>query len=506
MVRRPRPIDDGDLLSPGRIEPAAEAFDGEPDEPGASGDLDGPEASIVRTEVPILGMTCRACEVRVARHLAKLRDVEKVEVSAPRHRAIIESARPLSYRSLERAIRLAGYEIGETPWLERDPKVWVTAGLGLGLVAVLAVMAQVTGIGRLTAGVGDLATGGIVVALLLGLAAGVSTCMALVGGLVLALTASFQASSSNPRTGVTALRPAAVFLAGRVVGYGLFGAVLGAIGATFTLPPLATGGLMIVVAIVMTLLGIRLTGVSPRIAGWSPTLPPSVGRALGVGGARGGAYSDSRAALLGAGSFFLPCGFTQAVQVFALSTGSPLFGAALLATFALGTVPGLLALAGLPVLVPASARPTLLRLVGVAVLGFAVVNVSGGLQLAGLNLGGPSAGAGTALTPSSTLTADGRQLLTTYQDADGYSPSNVAIYANVPTTWTIDSSTVSTCAATMVIPAWNTGASLKLGPNTLNLPAMPAGTTVRYTCAMGMYSGTITVVDRPAASTGQAAG
>lgn len=493
MATRPRgSVEDeaGDLLSLG----TATFDDVEPDDP-----------SIVRTEVPILGMTCRACEIRVARHLAKIRDVDSVEVSAPRHRAIIESARPLSYRSIERAVRLAGYEIGETPWLERDPRVWLTAGAGLALVTVLAFLTQVTGVARLTAGAGDLATGGIVVALLLGLAAGVSTCMALVGGLVLALTASFQARTSNPRTGVGAMRPAVVFLAGRVVGYGVFGAALGAIGATFTLPPLVTGGLMIVVAVVMTILGVRLTGLSPRIAGWSPTLPTGLGRALGLGSTRGAAYSDTRAALLGAGSFFLPCGFTQAVQVFALSTGSPAFGSALLAAFALGTAPGLVALAGLPVLVPNGARPTLLRLVGVAVLGFAVVNVSGGLQLAGVNLAGLGGGPASGLAPSSTLTADGRQVLTTYQDANGYSPSNVAIYANVPTTWTIESSTVTTCAATMVIPAWNTGAQLKLGANELQLPALPPG-VVHYTCAMGMYSGTITVVDRPAASRPQVRG
>lgn len=493
MAKRPRGLVDdeaGDLLSPG--------YD-------ASEDLGSDDEDIVRTEVPILGMTCRACEVRVARHLAKLRGVESVEVSAPRHRAIIESARPLSYRSIERAVRLAGYEIGETPWLEHDPRVWATAGLGLFLVVVLAVLAQLTGVAHLTAGAGDLASGGLVVALLLGLAAGVSTCMALVGGLVLALSASFQASSSSPQTGLAAVRPAVVFLVGRVVGYGVFGAALGAVGATFTLPPLVTGGLMLVVAVVMTLLGVRLTGVSPRIAGWSPTLPTGLGRALGAGGPSRGVYSDARAVLLGAGSFFLPCGFTQAVQVFALSTGSPAFGAALLATFALGTVPGLLALAGLPILVPAGARTTLLRLVGVAVLGFAFINVSGGLELAGIDLTAFATGSATGLTPSSTLTADGRQLLTTHQDADGYSPANVAIYANIPTTWTIESSTVTTCAATMVIPAWNTGAQLKLGPNELQLPALPPG-VVHYTCAMGMYSGTITVVDRPTASTGQARG
>jgi sulfite exporter TauE/SafE len=122
------------------------------------------------------------------------------------------------------------------------------------------------------------------------------------------------------------------------------------------MPPVATGVLMIVV--VMTILGTRLTGISPRIAGWSPTLPMGVGRSLGLGGNRGGTYSDGRAATLGAASFFLPCGFTQAVQIFALSTGSPLFGAALLATFAVGTAPGLLALAGLPVVVPSGAGRT----------------------------------------------------------------------------------------------------------------------------------------------------
>jgi sulfite exporter TauE/SafE len=480
----------GDLLSPAWV-PLAEP---EPSDEG-----------IVRTEVPILGMTCRSCEVRVARHLAKLRDVEYVEVSAPRHRAVIESLKPLSYRSIERAVRLAGYEIGETPWLERDPSVWLTAAAGLALIAGVAIVGQVTGITHLTAGAGDLATGGLVVALLLGLAAGVSTCMALVGGLVLALTASFQAMTSSPRTGVAALRPAVVFLAGRVIGYGTLGALLGAIGATFTLPPMVTGVLMVLVAVVMTVLGVRLTGLSPRIAGWSPTLPSGLGRALGMGRAREGAYSDTRAALLGAGSFFLPCGFTQAVQVFALSTGSPAFGGALLATFALGTVPGLLALAGLPVLVPSGARPTLLRVVGVAVLGFAFVNVRGGLELSGIDLPSLAGGAGSGVTPSSTLTADGHQLLTTYQDADGYSPANVAIYADVPTTWTIQSSTVTSCAATMVIPAWNTGAQLQLGGNELQLPALPPG-VIHYTCAMGMYSGTITIVDRPAASTGGARG
>ena len=465
---------------------------------------DDVENSGYTTIVPVLGMTCRSCEQRIGRHVGKLRYVESVAASAARGRVVIESSQPLTYRSLERAIRLAGYEIGETPWLARDRSVWLTAAAGIALIVALAFIAQVTGIASLASGVGDLSSGGLVVAGLLGLAAGVSTCMALVGGLLLALSASFQASAATPRAGLAAMRPAAVFVAGRIIGYGLFGAALGALGASIQMPPLLTAALMIGVAALMLVLGTRLTGLSPRIAGWSPTLPMGLSRSLGVGGGETAAYSDARAAGLGAASFFLPCGFTQAVQIFALSTGSPLFGAALLATFAIGTAPGLLALAGVPLVVPSGARPTLLRLVGAVVLAFALVNVTAGLQLAGISLPGFGVG-NAAAAPSSTLTSDGRQLLTTYQLADGYSPSNVTIYAGIPTVWTIESKTVTSCAASLVIPAWDAGVRLKLGPNKLELPALEAG-VVRYSCAMGMYSGSITVIDRPAGSEGPTTG
>ncbi len=472
----------------------------------------GFETPVVRTTgtgttavtFPVLGMTCRACEVRIGKHVGRLLNVERVTASAVRGEVMVECAVPVSAAAIEQAINKAGYEIGRTSWLARDAKVWGTAGAGLLSVAAVAVIAQVTGIGDLAAGAGDLDSGGLLVALLLGLAAGVSTCLAMVGGLVLGLSASFAArrAARGEETGAaTALRPTLVLVLGRIVGYAVFGAALGAVGASLTMPPLLTAALMIGVALVMTILGTRLTGVSPRIAGWSPTLPMGVGSRLGLGRDAGGtAYSDTRAATLGALTFVLPCGFTQAVQIYALSTGSPAFAAALLATFALGTAPGLLALAGLPVVVPSAARPTLLRLVGVMVLGFALLNLTAGLRLSGIGL--PSlAGIAYAAPLPGTLTAVGVQAITTYQDADGYSPANIVIYAGYPTIWTIQSSTTATCAASLWAPGVDIRARLEKGENTFELPPLQAG-TLNYTCAMGMYAGRITVVDPPAAEAG----
>jgi len=461
----------------------------------------------VSATVPVAGMTCRTCEVRIQRFVGKLPNVQQVRASALHGRVEIESTAPVPATSIAKAINAAGYEVGRTPWLASDPSVWLTAVAGIALVFVVAVLASVTGLTDLASGAGDLAQGGLIVALLLGLAAGVSTCMALVGGLVLALSASFQARRTTigiPDGGVmSSMRPALVFMAGRIVGYGVLGAALGAVGASVAMPPQVTALLMIAVAIVMTILGTRLTGLSPRMATWSPTLPMGLGRQLGLGGGAAGGYSDARAAGLGAASFFLPCGFTQAVQVYALSTGSPVFAGAIMAVFAIGTAPGLLALAGLPVVVPGTMRPTLLRLVGVVVIGFAFVNASAGIQLSGVTL--PSFGvdvAAAALPPAGAPAADGIQELTTFQEAGGYSPPNVSIYAGIPTRWTIESSNDRSCAVFLVVPSLGIQARLHKGSNVIDLPALQPG-TLAYSCSMGMYGGRITIVEPPTGSSGE---
>lgn len=463
-----------------------------------------PVSGSLRTSiVPVAGMTCRSCENRIERHVRSIANVERVSASAGRGRVEIVHAGPLPAGRVAAAIRAAGYEIGASPWLSRDPEAWITAGAAIVALVAFALVAGQLGLGDLATRVGNLASGGILVALLLGLAAGVSTCMALVGGLILALSASFEARVREDdvlRSRASAIQPALAFVCGRILGYAAFGALLGALGATVALPTQLVGALMIVVAIVMTILGTRLTGISPRMAAWSPTLPGGLGRRLGLESSAGGAYTDGRAVVLGALSFFLPCGFTQAVQIYALSTGSPLTAGAIMAAFAFGTAPGLLALGGLPSFVPATAKPTLLRLVGVVVIGFAAINGSAGLRLTDVALPTLVPGPVAAAAPLPSLAPGAStQTLHTYQDADGYSPGDVSIRAGIPTRWTITSRSQQSCAIFVRVPSLGAAFTLRDGDNEVDLPALRAG-TYRYTCGMGMYAAQISVVDAPAGS------
>src|SRR5665811_1525078 len=111
------------------------------------------------------------------------------------------------------------------------------------------------------------------------------------------------------------------------------------------MPQAVVVALMVAVAVTMLLVGVRLTELSPRIAGWSPTIPAALGDRLGLTGDVP-ARRTVGTVVAGAATFFLPCGFTQAVQLYAFSTGSPGTAGAIMATFVIGTAPALSAVAG----------------------------------------------------------------------------------------------------------------------------------------------------------------
>lgn len=458
------------------------------------------------TSLPVDGMTCRSCEARVEKSLRRLPGVADVHASSVRGRVDLVWDGAPDTEAAREAVAACGYRVGRPHWFSRVPSVWRTFAIAVGVVAAVAVLAEALGWSRLSSGVGDIAAGGLAVVLLLGLAAGFSSCMALTGGLILALSAAHSARmrqrhpDAHPGT-LTRLRPTVVFVGGRVVGFAALGAVLGVIGSAVILPTSVVALLMLGVGVLMAVLGVRLTEVSPRIAGWSLTLPGSVGRRMDLEDRAEHRYSDVRTATLGAATFFLPCGFTQATQLFALSTGSAAYAALIMGTFALGTAPGLLAFGGLPELVPARHRTTILRGLGVLVMLFAALNISSGLRLMGVDLLRPfgqyADDAAQGPTSNVTVGAD-VQTLTMQQVTDGYVPSRSTLYAGIPIRWVIDGYDPQSCTAFLRSPSVGVSVTLSKGRNVIELPAQEPG-RIMFACSMGMTGGTITVVPRPAA-------
>lgn len=166
-------------------------------------------------------------------------------------------------------------------------------------------------------------------AFFIGIIASLSTCLAVVGGLVLSV-------SSNYAKGGEPWRPQVLFHASRLLGFFVLGGAIGVAGGLFRFGERGDLILGLLVALVMFVLGINLLDVFHVARKLQPTLPKLFGRK-----AVDGAKSSHVLApvFLGALTFFLPCGFTQSMQIYTLTTGSFLTGALTMFMFALGTLP-----------------------------------------------------------------------------------------------------------------------------------------------------------------------
>lgn len=131
----------------------------------------------------------------------------------------------------------------------------------------------------------------------------------------------------------------------------------------------------------LSVLGINLLDVMPFFRRLQPTLPSSISRRLLTVKALNHSVTP---ALLGAVTFFLPCGFTQSMQLYSLTTGSFGAGALTMGIFALGTLPvlGLLSFASSGLRSP-KASGIFYKASGLVVIGFGAITLLTGLAAAG---------------------------------------------------------------------------------------------------------------------------
>ena len=97
---------------------------------------------------------------------------------------------------------------------------------------------------------------------LIGLVASVSSCIAVTGGLLVALAAKYN-EVTDTRPGLQRLKPLIYFNAGRIISYTLLGGAVGALGSVLTLSSEVTGILTIAASAVMILLGIHMLKLVP---------------------------------------------------------------------------------------------------------------------------------------------------------------------------------------------------------------------------------------------------
>lgn len=321
----------------------------------------------------VTGTHCPSCKIFIEDTLNEQIGIQKTHVDLKRETVLIETTLDDNQHKLAEIltekIQHNGYSLSvdkQTKHKVSDGVIWQALPIGLALLALFFIV-QKSGI--LNFGLGGTVTP--VTSFIIGLIASVSSCLAVVGGLVLSLSATVSQDK------VSDVKPMLLFHGGRLASFAILGGMLGAIGSAIGISFTFTAILGIIASAVMILLGFNLVGIFEKNVIALPSGVFSFFRKV--------EHKTIAPFLVGVGTFFLPCGFTQAMQVAALSSGSFFSGLMIMTAFALGTLPMLALLSfGSASFAQSKHAPLFFKSAGVLVIGLGVFALLAGL--AGLGI------------------------------------------------------------------------------------------------------------------------
>lgn len=323
------------------------------------------------------GMHCSACPTLIKSELEDIPEIANARASLTHHRVEVtgdfgEKEPEHIARDLSDVLRAHGYTLSvlKKKYAVRWPEFALAVPVAGAFIAFFIILQKL--------GIVNLITGGNVTygtAFIIGFVASVSTCMAVVGGLVLSMSANFAKGGDS-------MRPQILFHFGRLVSFFLLGGLVGLLGSVFTLGATSTFVLNFIVALVLLVLGINLLDVFPRLKRYQPTLPGFVSRH--VHGLRK-LNHNLTPVLIGVATFFLPCGFTQSMQIYTLTTESFWSGAFTMLVFALGTLPVLALLSFSSLTIHKKVQSGIFfKTAGLVVIFFGALNLMNGFVAAGI--------------------------------------------------------------------------------------------------------------------------
>lgn len=458
------------------------------------------------TTFNVEGMHCNSCKLLLEKSLKKVKNVKKVKANVQQGTVTIEfDITPPDQQDIETIVEECWYKVTtkkwKTPWLSKDPKNYKIFGISLLGFFVLYRILSSTGLFDIKL---NNSTPGLSLVLLIWLIAGFSSCFAVVGWLVLAIATKRNQNKQNQSFGQKIV-PHLRFNIGRIVWFGLLWGILWTFGSIFKLSPTFMSFMTLAIGVIMILLGINLSNISPKLSHFSLTLPTwkwfNKGETEIIEHEAKSTELGKYIKAFGGGAltFFLPCGFTFAMQMYAIGTGSFWMGMTVMALFAIGTLPGLMSIGSLTSLFKGKKATIAYQAIGVLIILFGLYNFSNAFSVlkAKYHIGSSYSTTNTIDENTPMLSEIPPETIEMIYDESGLKPSVVNLVRGRKYKITIDVQTaIYGCMTTIYLPGLNEHyQEVKKGKTiTFDIDAKRPGSYEFVCAAMGMPHGARVVI------------
>jgi len=450
---------------------------------------------MAKKQIYIDKMHCIACEKLLDNEFRKMAGFKNVKFDRDNDSAEIEyNQTMLAFEKIQETGQKFGYEISE---LKPEPSIkknsdnkgkatfyqWLNS-----IVIVLAILFLY----RIFQNLGfldkiNLQGNGVNLGLafLIGIVASLSSCLAVVGAVIIAFGEKYKNDGGSFYN--NAVKPNLLFHIGRIPTFFILGGILGAIGGEINISGNFISVFTIIISIIMAWLGLNILGFIPSISKIGIRMPMALTSKW-----NSLEKSEHKFApfLLGGLTFFLPCGFTQSMQILALASGSFASGALTLSIFALGTSPVLIILGITASWTRNRKMVVFQKVAGMLIIVFAVFTFNSALALWGVKtnvVSRPKAGPPLA---DDTINSENKnyQIINMKITNSGFEPNTLKVKSGIPVKWVINGDQATGCTSRIIIPSLNISKNITRGENIIAFTPISKG-NLAFSCGMGMVRG-----------------
>ncbi len=475
------------------------------------------------------GMTCTGCENKIENVVSRMKGVISVKAEYKNEKVSVEyDANIVNLSDIMKRIERLQYKVDidtsvSTQTDDKKKENLKILGIVIAIIAIFILVESTIGFNFAPEIQAKMSYPMLFV---IGLLTSIH-CVAMCGGINISQCSKYK-FDDNGKGKTKKFYPSLLYNLGRVVSYTIVGGIVGAIGSAVSFSGTLQWIIIILSGILMLIVGINMLNIFPFLRKFNPTIPRFLRKKVNKEKSGKGPF------IVGLLNGLMPCGPLQAMQIYALTTGSAISGALSMFIFSIGTVPLMFILGLLSSVLNSKFNEKMQKVSAVLVILLSFTMISRGLNLSGINFsnifnndqeteqtninnntnkntntnnnskpnttgtnGNSSNNSNTTSTPKlgiAVINGDVQEVTTNLTNGRYYA---INVQKGIPVKWTIKvkKGELDGCNNPINIPEYGIrNKKLVVGDNLIEFTPTKTG-KFTYTCWMGMQRGTISVVD-----------
>ncbi|MBL7141928.1 sulfite exporter TauE/SafE family protein [Patescibacteria group bacterium] len=454
-----------------------------------------------KIKIQIKGIHCKSCKTLIETEVDVLPGVKDVDVNHQTGECqIIFDNQKVSQSKIFKTIEKLNYQVKDSSTKEKKKqkqfsKKFIIAGVLLAVFILGYFLIKHLGLLETLSRLNDQKISYWLI-FLIGVLVSFH-CIGMCGGLVVAYT-SRQHAKEKKKTNFSL--PHLQYNVGRMISYTVVGGILGGFGSFFGINPTFTGSIILVAGIFMVLMGLSLMTNFKWLEIIKLRTPFFIAKFL---------YKQRHTRkpkgpfIIGLLNGFMPCGPLQAMQLYALASGSITQGALSMGVYGLGTVPLMFGFGSFISLISQEKIKQVMKFSGLVVIVLGLIMFNRGLVNFGYGFRSFIPRQATSQTEY-LVTGDVEEYQVVRMDLTyrGYSPNVIFIKKDIPVRWIINVKQMSGCTDEIIMPEYNIRKPLEYGENIIEFVPKKLG-DLKFSCWMQMVWGKFVVVEKDKQPTSQ---